>query len=161
MKQVFYGLLYDVAAPHAHLVVLPINEEYDPACGAPPDSGSLDVERWFHSEPSVISVDWFPGTTCRLRNGYDVLFVDRRLWHAKRRGHSSVPLNRALQRMFSLDWRGNLIVVKRGRYDRGRAMNITPPELSLIHTVVERLVIGLLCCYLLTSSIPDSSSSAL
>ncbi len=83
----------------------------------------------------MTSLHYFPGTDCHLKNGYDV-FVLACLERSRRVDE----LNLTVQSLFSLRWTGNIIVVKRGFRDRGCALSITPPEVSLINSLVERCV---------------------
>ena len=54
-------------------------------------------------------------------------------------GHSpGAPLFMLIQRMFGLEWMGNILVVKLSRRDRDAAMHITKPEISLLNVLVER-----------------------
>lgn len=83
------------------------------------------------------AVDEFPGTQCHLSNGYSIIYLQNRR-HRARPGVG--PLNTSLRKLFCLEWPGNIVVIKRGQSDRGRAVNITTPEVSLINAVVERPV---------------------
>ncbi|OJT05576.1 hypothetical protein TRAPUB_3589 [Trametes pubescens] len=77
----------------------------------------------------------FPGTTCRLLNGYDIVALPlggRRCT----RGNT----NNVIRRMFCTDWIGNLLVFKRGRYDTSRTISISRTEMSLINALVHRCV---------------------
>ena len=74
-------------------------------------------------------VDEFPGTTCDLFGGYEIFFT--------RPPASDLP-NGLAYKMFRIRWRGNIIVVKRGRNPRGDAIHITRPEVWLINALVER-----------------------
>lgn len=87
----------------------------------------------------MTSVDYFPGTRCYLANGYDIITLSRRA----RNMFTTPPLNQTISRMFAINWPGALLVVKRARRHRGRAIHITAPEIPLIGTLVERLVLDL------------------
>lgn len=129
------ALVYDVAARRPRFLLLPVRDVWDPACGCPVHTEDLDTDDWFPDEPVVLQVNAFPGTTCRLGNGYDIIcnadYNDE--------DPTQYP-NQSLRRMFSVNWPGNLIVVKRSRRGCRGAMHITGPEVSLINTLVERYV---------------------
>ncbi|KAJ3018854.1 hypothetical protein NUW54_g234 [Trametes sanguinea] len=128
------GLIYETGSARPRLVLLSSREDWDPACGAFASTEDLDTDVWFRDSDrfAIVPVTYFPGTECWLRNGFDIVAL-------RPLGDSDpVPLNTAIRRLFSMDWHGNLLVIKRGRYDSGRAISITPPEISLINAVVQR-----------------------
>ncbi|KAI9057842.1 hypothetical protein FKP32DRAFT_1582757, partial [Trametes sanguinea] len=130
------GLIYETGSARPRLVLLASREDWDPACGAYASSEDLDTDVWFRDSDrlATMSVSYFPGTECWLRNGFDIVAL-RPLG-----GGDSVPVNTAIRKLFSLNWHGNLLVIKRGRYDSSRAISITQPEISLINAVVQRYV---------------------
>ncbi|KAH9854465.1 hypothetical protein C2E23DRAFT_726780, partial [Lenzites betulinus] len=129
------ALLYPTDSSGPRTVLLPSRDSYDPACGCNAWSVDLDTDEWFGGPQSMTSIHHFPGTDCRLKNGYDIFVLARR---ERRRRLDGV--NHTVQRLFDVRWSGNVIVVKRGFRDRGCALNITPPEISLINSLVERYV---------------------
>ncbi|KAJ3002574.1 hypothetical protein NUW54_g5778 [Trametes sanguinea] len=128
-----HALLYHSNLRSPRLVLLPARWTYDPACGCSAWPEDLDTDRWFEGSHVMASLDYFPGTDCRLKNGLDICFLAR--GDRKSRRRESNPL---LLKMFALKWPGNLLVVKRGCRDPGRALHITASEVSLINCVVER-----------------------
>lgn len=131
----FKALVYEVGGTRPRLLLLPSRDGWDPACGCPAYPEDLDTDDWFTSNQTVSSIDHFPGTRCRLANGYDIISAS-----GQKRGRKQPPLNGTLHELFSVDWTGALVVVKRARRHVGRAVHITPPEVSLINVVVERYV---------------------
>lgn len=128
-----YALLFPVYGAAPRLVLLPSREDWDPACGCPAFTDDLDTDMWFEGTQSVTAVESFPGTNCYLFNGYDIITLSGK----DRRSVTATP-NETLRRLFSIEWSGSLLVVKRASRYRGRAVHITPPEISLISTLVER-----------------------
>ncbi|KAH9846471.1 hypothetical protein C2E23DRAFT_744019, partial [Lenzites betulinus] len=129
-----WGVIYEVRSTRARLILLPAKEDWDPACGAYANTEDLDTDRWFQEDPIIDSVHCFPGTDCGLLNGYDILslqpYGDR----------DTAGANNTVHRLFSMEWTGNLIVVKRGRFDPSRAVHISRSEINLINTLVHRYV---------------------
>ncbi|EIW63233.1 uncharacterized protein TRAVEDRAFT_17659 [Trametes versicolor FP-101664 SS1] len=121
----FKALVYEVGRTRPRLLLLPSRHDWDPACGCPAYPEDLDTDDWFDNDQIVSSVDRFPGTRYRLANGYDIISA-----RGQRRAAKTATLN------------GTLVVVKRASRHSGRAVNITPPEVSLINAVVERYVAG-------------------
>ncbi|OSC96201.1 hypothetical protein PYCCODRAFT_1379581, partial [Trametes coccinea BRFM310] len=137
------GLIYETGSARPRLVLLSSREDWDPACGAFASAEDLDTDVWFRDSDrfAIVPVTYFPGTECWLRNGFDIVAL-------RPLGDSDpVPLNTAIRRLFSMDWHGNLLVIKRGRYDSSRAISITPPEISLINAVVQRCVLAFVCLH--------------
>lgn len=121
------------------MVLIPCGDGYDPASGAYPSSEDLDFDKWFCQRRMITSLCFFPGTDCYLENGYDIIAVRQSRRRPGLQPTCSSP-NTTLDHLFAVPWRGNLIVVKRGRRDRTRAVNITRRELTLINTLVERWI---------------------
>lgn len=132
--------MYEVGGTRPRLLLLATREDWDAACGCPAYPEDLDVADWFAQGPKLSPLDYFPGTRCRLANGYDIISVDR-----SRRYRKNPPINNTLHQLFCVDWPGALVVVKRAYRHTGRAVNITPPEVSMINAVVERYVTRFLC----------------
>ncbi|KAI9058549.1 hypothetical protein FKP32DRAFT_1581860, partial [Trametes sanguinea] len=130
-----HALLYHGELPRPQLVLLPSRFTYDPACGCAAWPEDLDTDSWFKGTHMATSIDYFPGTDCRLKNGYEIFFMGRRDRRIQR-GET----NAVLWKLFALKWPGNLIVMKRGFRDRGRTLHITKSEVSLINSLVERCV---------------------
>ncbi|KAI0349058.1 hypothetical protein OH77DRAFT_1515053 [Trametes cingulata] len=128
------ALIYEVNSRRPQLVLLQPKDDFDPACGAFASTDDLDMDVWFGGSDSysISSVDHIPGTHAFLLNGFDVVAL--RLADTE---PVVAPANDAVERQFSLTWHGNLLVVKRGRYDRSRAISITPSEISTINALVE------------------------
>ncbi|KAI9069264.1 hypothetical protein FKP32DRAFT_1560089, partial [Trametes sanguinea] len=127
------ALIYEVDGTRPRLVRLACREEWDPASGCPACPEDLDTDPWFVDPQAVQAIDYLPGTRCRLANGYAIITMSR----DSRRSGMGQP-NMALQRLFSVEWPGTVMIVKRGRRHRARAVNLTPPEVSLINAVVHR-----------------------
>ncbi len=135
-------LIYLPDDTRPRLVLLGTGDDWDPNCGCPPYPEDLDVAQWFPENRAVSSLERFPGTQCHLGNGYDIISlrgsgVGR---HAGHESHEWARANETLHRLFSIEWMGPLIAVKRARHHSGRAINITPAEVSLINAVVEGYV---------------------
>ncbi len=130
-----HGLLYHADYPRPRLVLLPIRPEYDPDCGCKPWPEDFNTDAWFDATPVMSSINYFPGTTCHLKNGYDIFVLPRRV------RQDTVPkANKSIDRLFSLQWPGNLVVIKRGFRECGSALHITQSEISLINSLTQRLV---------------------
>lgn len=127
------ALIYEVDGTRPRLVLLPCRDEWDPACGAPPHAEDLDTDPWYTDCQTVQSIDYLPGTRCRLANGFAIITVSIQ---AGRSGMAHP--NQALHRLFSVEWPGTVLVVKCARRERGRAVNITYPEVSLINSMIHR-----------------------
>lgn len=125
--------MYEVRGVRPRLLLLPSRHDWDPACGCPAYPEDLDTDDWFTSGQVVSPVHHFPGTRCRLANGYDIISA-----RGRKRAVKNAPLNGTLQQLFSVEWSGTLVVVKRASRHSGRAVHITSPEVSLINAVVER-----------------------
>ncbi|KAI0661152.1 hypothetical protein C8Q70DRAFT_912019, partial [Cubamyces menziesii] len=128
------ALIYEVNETKPHLVLLACRDDWDPACGCQPHPEDLDTDPWFARREVPCAIDYLPGTRCRLNNGYHIISVP-----PTSRPHSP---NQTLRNLFSVEWAGTIVVVKRGRRHRAHAVHITPPEVSLINAVVERFVHG-------------------
>ncbi len=132
-----WAVIYRTTAHSPQLVLLPPREEWDDACGAHASPEDLDTDDWFEKpeETTIFSVDCFPGTGCYLRNGYDIIVV-----HPEQDQHNDGERNQAIETGMAHLWSGNMVVVKRGRFDRARAVSITRLEVSMISALVERCV---------------------
>ncbi|KAH9848703.1 hypothetical protein C2E23DRAFT_739088, partial [Lenzites betulinus] len=126
-------LVYEVTGTRPRLLLLPNRSDWDPACGCPVYPEDLDTDIWFSSGQACSPVNYFPGTRTRLANGYDILSLGR-----FRRPRSRISTNKTLRHLFDVEWPGALVVVKRARVHTGRAVHITPPEVSLINVVVQQ-----------------------
>ena len=134
----FKGVLYQVGRRQPSLILVPCDEEYDPACGASPSSEDLDFDKWFCERRIIAQLFYFLGTSCRLENGYDIIHVHQPSERRDRAQQAHSRRNTTLRRLFSVDWRGNLIVVKCGSHDWDRAVYITQREVALINILVQR-----------------------
>ncbi|KAI1782446.1 hypothetical protein LXA43DRAFT_905780, partial [Ganoderma leucocontextum] len=130
------ALLYQTGDTRPRLVLLPTEDEWEPACGAPPYAEDFDASGWFDGDHEIVPIYEFPGTGCFLDNGFDI-FISAP--PKSRNTAARPPINQTLQRLFSVSWRGSLIVMKRSSRDR-RSIHITRPEISLINVVVQRSV---------------------
>ena len=131
-------LLYEMNDIRPRLLLLPVSGDWDPACGAPPYAEDFDTSDWFDGDKQVITeVYSIPGTSCYLSNGYDIVSVRRSIPERCPSGQSQSP-NRTLDRLFGIDWPGNLMVMKRGSRGYGRVVHITTPEVSTINAIVQR-----------------------
>ncbi|KAI0689531.1 hypothetical protein C8T65DRAFT_544712, partial [Cerioporus squamosus] len=117
-------LVYQVDDVRPRLVLLGTHDDWDANCGCPPYAEDLDTTEWFSHPHTVSPVTSLPGTGYQLGNGYDIV----------------AGRYRSLRSSRHLDWPGTLLVVKRAKYQGGRAMHITPAEISLINALVERRV---------------------
>ena len=135
------------------MVLLPCDDDYNPARGSPPEPIDLDLSRWFSQAQIISKVDYFPGTSCWLRNGYAIIAVRQPSGCSPRIRPSSSPANTAVHEMFSMHWMGNIIVVKRGRRARHRVVNITRSEISLVNALVHRYYWCLLRTYSMLMSL--------
>ena len=129
-----YGLLYQIGAPRPQLVLLPALPSWDPASGSAAWPEDLDTEHWIGSKQESVSLYQYPGTSRSLGNGYDIFFLPV---ETCTRASEYVPTNDLLQALFDVQWKGNLLVVKRGTRRWGSAISITRPEVPLIGTFVE------------------------
>ncbi|KAI0324871.1 hypothetical protein GY45DRAFT_1262010, partial [Cubamyces sp. BRFM 1775] len=128
-------LVYEVDGTRPRLLLLANGADWDPECGCPVYPEDLDTSQWFPSDQTETTVDYFPGTRCWLANGYSILSVPR-----KEDGRGTAPINEVISRLFAIEWRGPLVVVKRARRHSLQAINITSPEVSMVNAVVERYV---------------------
>ncbi len=128
------AVMYEVNSSRPCTVLVPPKDDWDPACGAFAGTDDLDVGDWFGDNHVIESVNYFPGTECFLANGYDIVML------AHQEDSAADSINSTICRMFGVEWAGNLLVVKRGRRDSTRAVNITRTEISLINAMVERYV---------------------
>ena len=128
--------MYEVGDTKPRLILLPTRDEWDPACGSPAHAEDLDTIHWFSRRQERSSIDTWPGGGADLLNGYEIISLPLR----GRRTSTPAPgvINNTLLQLFSVEWPGNLIIVKRGQRHRGRVVHITSPEISLINSVVER-----------------------
>lgn len=127
-------MIYEAGALRPRLVLVPAKDDWDPSSGAAASTEDLDVADWFHGEKAVItSLHSFPGTECHLGNAYDIVTAA-----ADPRASLTVPENKSLVSLFAVKWPGNLLVVKRARYDRSRVISITASEVSLINAMINR-----------------------
>ncbi|KAI1789222.1 hypothetical protein LXA43DRAFT_893153, partial [Ganoderma leucocontextum] len=134
------ALLYETSDTRPRLVLLPVEDEWDPACGAPPYAEDFDTSCWFGDTPEVVRVHEFPGTSWFLANGFD-LFIPASPPSRSLEAAGRPPINQTLQRLFSVEWRGNIIIMKRSSRD-GHAIHITRPETSLINVLLQRSVLS-------------------
>ena len=125
--------MFSTEASFAQLVLVVNDPEWSPSSGAGPAPENLNVKAWMPTDYEVrlIQVDRFPGTTCHLRNGYDICFLDQK-------ASADVPLNTCLLDLFSIKWHGNVIVFKRGVREFGTAISITAPEIALVSAFLQR-----------------------
>ncbi|KAH9850106.1 hypothetical protein C2E23DRAFT_861597 [Lenzites betulinus] len=114
-----HALLFPVCSARPMLVLLPCRDDWDPACGCPAYSEDLDTDYWLEGAQSVAQVNSFPGTDCHLPNGYDIITLSST---ARR----TASRNATLRRLFSIDWAGSLLVVKRA-HRHWVAPFISPP----------------------------------
>ncbi len=127
-----YALIYPVKGSRPRRVLLPSKDGWDPACGASASTEDLELGQWFRGPQKVNSVDYFPGTRCRLGNGYDIVFAKCR------KRQRPPPINATILSLFSIRWPGALVIIKRARRDYGRVVHITAPEISLINAITQR-----------------------
>ncbi len=137
MLAVRRAVIYEVRSRRPHIVLIPSRDDWDPACGASASSDDFNTDRWFGGWQVLDSIYTFPGTDCRLGNSFDIITLRPGAAHVTQMANSSI------RRLFDTKWMGNLLVVKRGRYDYNRAINITRSEVSLINALVERYVVHL------------------
>ena len=130
------AVIYEISDTRPRLLLLPPRDDWDPAGGSPVWAEDLDTDAWI-ATPQTASIDEFPATTCYLANGYNIIFQRRRPTRGSRGA-----LNNTVRTLFSLDWLGNIIVIKRARRDRNQAIHITPPEISVINAVVQQCVVS-------------------
>ena len=116
------------------LVLLAAREEWDPACGASVSTEDLDTTDWLDQRQVITSINSFPGTDCYLRNGFDIVALPS----GKSTDRDAAQTNKTILEMFSMNWSGNILVVKRGCYDRSRAISICQAEISTINAIVQR-----------------------
>lgn len=140
-----WGMLYHEDDTRPRLILLPASHDWDPSCGAPACSEDLDMDSWFPRARKIDPVDYFPGTRTHLANGYDIVTLRRASrsdcsLHRSRHGVSCQCMNRSLCSLFHIGWSGSVVVVKRAKFRRDRAVSITRPEVSLINAVVQRCV---------------------
>ena len=141
VQRVLQGVMYQVGQTRPHLVLVSSSNEWDPACGAEPTADDLILQKWFCQRVRIDHVNHFPGTTHRLANGYDIVTVRQSITTSVRMRTASSAKNSAVREMFSVKWRGNIIVLKRARRDQDQVVNITRPEVSLINALVHRCVL--------------------
>ena len=132
-----WALIYAVSDIRPRMLLLRPRDDWDPACGSAVAVEDLDTEEWMAGPTVVHSVDYLPGTACYLANGYDII-CEQNLTGRSRETDGAA--NETINRLFSLNWTGNVIVIKRGRFDRGRAVHITAPEISAISAILQRFV---------------------
>lgn len=134
----FNCILYQIGRRYPRLVLIPCNGEYDLASGANASTEDLEFSQWFCQRTVITPLGYFPGTDCSLQNSYDIVAVPQPSRDCPETDSTCSRTNTTLDWLFSVPWRGNLIVVKRGRRDPSRVVHITQPELALIDTLVER-----------------------
>lgn len=125
------AVIYESHSRRSRLVFLAAREDWDPACGTPLSTDDLDLSDWLgDANHRVTSMNCIPGTDCYLRNGFDIVTL-------RPDGCVAQP-NTTIQTMFSKEWVGNLLVVKRGCHDPSRAISVTQSEVSTIDALVDR-----------------------
>ncbi|KAI0683364.1 hypothetical protein C8T65DRAFT_595186, partial [Cerioporus squamosus] len=135
------AVIYETQDTRPRLILLGTDDDWDPACGSLPCTEDFDSEDWFPTREAISHVEFFPATRCHLGNGYDIIALRKAVKAStSTRRRQAGPPNETLRNMFSIEWPGNLIVMKRARYDRSRVVHITQAEISLINTVVQRSV---------------------
>ncbi|KAJ3005191.1 hypothetical protein NUW54_g1070 [Trametes sanguinea] len=128
------GLIYETGSSRPRLVLVPACDDWDPACGAEASTLDLDVSNWFEGQHQVITpINTFPGTECRLTNGYDIISL-----HTDNHTSTDAPINAAIISSFAMRWPGNLLVVKQAQSDRSRVISITASEVPLANAMVHR-----------------------
>ena len=132
-----WALIYAISDIKPRLLLLRPRDDWDSACGSAVAAEDLDTEDWMAGPTVVHHVGYLPGTACYLANGYDII-CEQNL--TGRSGEAGRPANETINRLFSLDWAGNVIVVKRGWLDQGRVVHITAPEISAISAILQRFV---------------------
>lgn len=130
-----WAVIYEVNSTRPRFILVPARDDWDPACGAHANTEDFDTDGWVRGEDHIISsLHCFPGTGCRLQNGYDIVALPL----GSRRTRSSV--NNVIRRLFGTEWTGNLLVFKRGRYDTSRTISVSRTEMSLVNALVQRYV---------------------
>ncbi|KAI0735639.1 hypothetical protein C8Q76DRAFT_611741, partial [Earliella scabrosa] len=132
------GLIYQVGQKRPKLFLASTNREWDPNCGAEPSSEDLLLGQWFRQRYFIHSICKFPGTDHWLGSCYDIIAVRQTSPASVRIRTASSSKNSTLRDLFSHNWRGNLLVFKRGLRDQARVVNMTRAEISLVNALVHR-----------------------
>ena len=130
------AIIYETSSCRPCLVLLAASQDWDPACGAFISTEELDIGDWLNGGQVIASLDSFPGTNCYLRNGFDIVTLPQ----GTSTDDSDIQTNKTILEMFSINWSGNVLVIKRGCYDRSRAISICQAEISTINAIVQRYV---------------------
>ena len=131
-----WALIFEQHATSPRRVRVPPVETWDPMCGAFANTEDLNVDNWFCEGRIITSINCFPGTDCRLRNGYDIVTLQP----IPRRYGGPDDVNTNIRHNFYANVIGNLMVFKRSQTDNSRVVNITSPEISLVRAMVQRYV---------------------
>ncbi|KAJ8473934.1 hypothetical protein ONZ51_g7559 [Trametes cubensis] len=129
-----WALIFEQHATSPRRVRVPPVETWDPMCGAFANTEDLNVDNWFCEGRIITSINCFPGTDCRLRNGYDIVTLQP----IPRRYGGPDDVNTNIRHNFYANVIGNLMVFKRSQTDNSRVVNITSPEISLVRAMVQR-----------------------
>ena len=133
------AVIYHVDSSTPRLVYLPTRTRKLFSTDGTLSSYDLEIDVWFPDGASTTSVVTFPGTQCPLKNGYDILVNAQPPDHLNPNGKIQQSVNRTIRSMFSLDWHGNILIIKRGcRSNKTGIVTMSRPEVSLINTLLHR-----------------------
>ena len=127
-------MIFEQRALYPRRVRVPPNETWDLDCGSPANTEDFNLDNWFCEDRIITSISCFPGTDCRLRNGYDIVTLQPT---PERYGGPDV-VNDYIRRKFSIDIIGDLMVFKRSQLDHTRVVSVTSPEIPLVCAMVQR-----------------------
>ncbi|KAI0328311.1 hypothetical protein GY45DRAFT_1255252, partial [Cubamyces sp. BRFM 1775] len=126
-------VIYEMDSKRPRRILVPTLDDWDPSCGCAASTADLDVKKWFVGGRRIKTLWRFPGTEIELQNYYDIVALKK---PARRIAVNQE--NRAIKKLFAHKWNGNILVLKRGRYDKSRVVSITQPEIALINAMVHR-----------------------
>ena len=88
----------------------------------------LDVSHVFPNGAMSVRIANFPGTICKLSHDWRI-FVSSNSTHS--------PTNIALQRVFGVEWQGNLVVMKYGKGNRRKMNNVPPSDKEFVAVLLQ------------------------
>ena len=134
-------MLYQLGRPAPKLLLVPTDDEkwnrkdYDNK----PATAEFDVGPWMGGTYDIDRVDNFPGTRCKLKNGYDIVVLSPLRKSSRTGPRAQQPgINSAVRALFGCPWRGNILVLKRGVHSMDHIVNMTQDEISLVNSLVQR-----------------------
>ncbi|KAI0684415.1 hypothetical protein C8Q76DRAFT_587468, partial [Earliella scabrosa] len=123
------AVLYPVAGSRSRIIRLTVAIEEDDDPCATGWADDVETRHWFPHGTLSCRFDFVPGTTFALDNHYTVLTA---------RNQSAAPPNLAVQRLWGLHVRGNVLVLRHSSRRPMRVTNISPLERPLVDLMISR-----------------------